>query len=120
MPNIFGEDIAGLLNTELGPLLFNVTLRRLILGKRRSTNLTEKKQSTQDVVGRGFVSDYKAYLIDGTIIQRGDRMVTILGASLPSGVIPRANNKTIIENETKTIIHVDRDPAGATYKCQVR
>ena len=119
MPNIFGADIAGEINKALGPLVFSVTLIRATGGSRTSANLTEKKQTTSTVTGKGFVDDYDARLIDGTIIKRGDRKVVILGDSL-GGVVPVPNDQTTIEGETKTIINVTRDPAGATYECQVR
>jgi hypothetical protein len=120
MPDIFGEDIAGQINRELGPLVFDVTLSSVTGGIRSTTNLTSKTSTKTNYVGKGFVDDYEDRYIDGTIIRRGDRKVIILGASLPSGVVPKPTDQTIIEGETKTIVNVTRDPAGATYECQVR
>jgi hypothetical protein len=119
MPDIFGADIAGELNKALGPLVFPMTLTQ-VTGGGRQTNPTGKSEFTTDYDCKGFVDDYEARYIDDTIIQRGDRKVVILGASLPTGVIPKPTDKTVIEGETKVVINVTRDPAGATYECQVR
>lgn len=119
MPDIFGEDIAGQINKELGPLVFPVILTKSS-AFRNTTDSTDQSVVTVDHAGKGFVADYEDRFVDGTIIQRGDKQVIILGASLPSGIIPKPNDKTTIESEVKVIINVERDPAGATYTCQVR
>lgn len=118
-PDIFGVDMAGKINEELGPLVFDITLTVVTVGTRvASTEGTQPTEATHTV--KGFVGDYKDREIDGEIIQRGDRKVIILGGSLPSGVVPKQNDKTTIGGETRRIQNIQRDPAAATYKCQVR
>jgi hypothetical protein len=121
MPDIFGANIAGKLNSAMGSKLFAVTLVQTVNGVRTpgdSTAGTNPVATTY--TGRGFVDDYTTRQIDGTIIRQGDRKVSILGASLPAGVVPRPGDRTTIEGEAKAVINVTRDPAGALYECQVR
>lgn len=117
-PNIFGANIAGLIAQNLGPLVFDVTLISVV-PTERGLNLTGGNNPTEtSYVVKGFVSDYKDWQIDGTIIKNGDRIVTLLGGTLPAGVIPQVGDKITAEGLTKTVVQVNRDPAGATYECQ--
>lgn len=119
MPNIFKADIAGEIGGALGPLTFSLTLTKSEPGNRSSvtsgTNPSETSYS-----GKGFIDDYRDSRIDGTIIKRGDRVVTILGATISA--VPEPNDVIHIEDKDWTIVDggVKRDPAGATYECQVR
>ena len=118
MPNIFNADIAGKLNQAMGSLVFDIVLikRR---DSERAQNLTGGRDSVETSYScKGFVDDYKEYQIDGTLVKRGDRKVVILGGSFSQ--IPEVNDFTVAEDETRKIINVTRDPAGATYECQVR
>lgn len=120
MPNIFNANIAKQIYREFRKHTFKVTLEKITGGTRSSSNPTSRTQSTTTYTGRGFVDDYETKHIDGTIVLQGDRKVIIFGASLPSSVVPKPGDRTTIESETKTIVNVIRDPAGATYECQVR
>lgn len=119
-PNIFGADIAGKILKGLGPLVFDVTLKSTTQGARGVALTGGTNPSSVDYTVKGFVSDYTEYQIDGTIIQKGDRVVVILGASLPDGVIPKPDDQVVAEGKTGVVINVTRDPAGATYQCQWR
>ena len=120
MPDIFKKDIAGKINDKLGPLVFDYTLHVVTEGTR-GANLTGGTNPTEtDHTVKGFVDDYRDREIDGTIIQRGDRKITLLGGSLPSGVVPKVQDKVTAEGIKWTIVNVMRDPAGATYECQSR
>lgn len=123
MPDIFKADIAGKINKALGNLVFDLTLTKVETGTRTPGALTGGTNPTETGhTVKGFVDEYKDYQIDGTLIQRGDRKVVILGGSLSSGVIPEPGDKITAEGQTRTIVEdgVKRDPAGATYTCQVR
>lgn len=118
MPNIFNANIAGQIAQAMGPLLFPLTLIKRTASTRGEltggVNSREERYS-----GRGFIDDYRDSRIDGTIIKVGDRVVTIMGASI--AVTPDPDDQIIIEGRTWTIVGpVRRDPAGATYECQVR
>ena len=121
MPDIFKADIAGEIYMGFKGLVFDITLTKVAPGTRTPGTLTGGTNPVEtDYTGRGFTDDYEDYQIDGTIIQRGDRKVVIFGASLPSGIIPTPNDKTTAESVERVIVNVERDPAGATYLCQVR
>jgi hypothetical protein len=118
MPNIFNADIAGKLNKAMGSLLFDVVLTKRT-SSLRSQNLTAGIDTIErQYTGRGFVEDYTEDQIDGTRVQVGDRKITILGASIT--VVPEIGDSLTIEGATYIIVHIRRDPAGATYECQSR
>lgn len=123
MPDIFGENIAGEIYNEMKELVFDITLTKVEPGSRTPGSLTggTNPTGTSHTV-KGFVDEYQDRHIDGTLIQRGDRKIVILGGSLPSGTVPEPSDKITAEGETRTIVEdgVKRDPAGATYICQVR
>lgn len=123
MPDIFGADIAGKIHNALKGKVFDITLTKVAPGTRTPGSLTggtNPAETTHTV--KGFVDEYQDKHIDGTLIKRGDRKVVILGGSLPSGTVPEPSDKITAEGETRTIVEdgVKRDPAGATYICQVR
>jgi hypothetical protein len=118
MPDIFKAKIAQQLNKGMGKLLFPITLTRKDVSLRPD-NLTDGVSSVETTYsGRGFMVDYRASQIDGTLVQVMDRQVIILGGSL--SVVPQSGDLVVSEGKQYTIIHVNRDPAGATYTCQVR
>jgi fructose-1-phosphate kinase PfkB-like protein len=123
MPDIFGEDIAGKIYQGLKGKVFDITLTKVEPGTRTPGSLTGGTNPVETAhTVKGFVDHYQDRHIDGTLIQRGDRKIIILGGSLPSGVVPEPSDKLTAEGETRAIVEdgVTRDPAGATYTCQVR
>lgn len=118
---LFGQDIAGLLNKNMGKLLPQITLTKTSTGARSSTSPSAGPTvSESNSPGRGILDSYRDNQYDDTIIKRGDRKVMILGDSLPSGVVPEPNDKITAEGREFVIVGVDRDPDAATYTCQVR
>ena len=121
MPDLFGVDIAKAVNDGLGKGLLAATLTVVTPGTRTSGGLTSGTQpTTVDHTARGFLDDYEDRHIDGTVIQRGDRICVLLGASISGGAIPSAGDRVTIESETFNIVNVKRDPAAASYTMQVR
>ena len=117
MPDIFGAGIAKEIGKALGPLTFPLTLVKIKTSTRG--DVTGGVNSIETPYnGKGFIDDYRDSRIDGTIVKVGDRVVTILGATIP--VEPEPNDEVTIEGRKWRIIRVARDPAGATYDCQVR
>ncbi|MHA1859155.1 MAG: hypothetical protein ACTSUU_06890 [Candidatus Thorarchaeota archaeon] len=117
MPNIFGANIDREIANALGPLVFSLTLTKSEPSTR--TDVTDGRTNVEtSYIGRGFIDDYRDSRIDGTIILTGDRVVTILGASI--SIVPEPEDTVNIEGQNWKIIKVARDPAGATYECQVR
>jgi len=66
------------------------------------------------------VSDYRAGQIDGTLIQKGDRKVLLIAESGSAALVPSSGDRITVEGATYFIVSVGRDPAVATYPCQVR
>jgi len=121
MPDLFGIDIAGIVAGAMADGLLPVTLTKVIPGQRDPADLSSgTKNSTRKYPCRGFIQDYQTRQIDGDIIKMGDRQVLILGATLPSGVVPEPDDLATCEGRTYTLKYVRRDPAAATYTCQGR
>lgn len=119
MPDIFKANIAGRIKSALGPLVFDVTLIKVAAGTRTPGALTAGTNPTEtSYTCKGFVDEYNLEQIDGQVVQQGDRKVSILGASV--SVVPAVGDKVVAESETRRILYVRRDPAGALYECQVR
>jgi hypothetical protein len=121
MPRLFGVDIAAEINRGLGPGLLDATLTVVTGAARTAGSLTGgTNPTTTSHTAKGFLDDYKDFQIDGTIVQRGDRMVVLLGASIDPAAVPTAGDRVTIEGESFNIVNVERDPAAATYTMQVR
>lgn len=120
IPNIFGANIAQEINSAMGTLLFPVNLFKI------STQRNEADPTINDTIstthqGRGFAETKMNSNISGTVVSVTRKTVSILGASLPDGVVPSPGDKVEIEGETSTIVDngVARDPAGALFICVV-
>lgn len=74
-----------------------------------------------------LVTDYSDYRRQTLGIPATDRQVLVLGASLPSGIIPAQGHKITAPDPAKgmamtafDVIAKTGDPAGALYKLQAR
>ena len=118
----FGVDIAAEILSALGPGIPAATLIVRTLGAEDPANLTAGRPIVETSHAcKAFLDTYDAKRFGETIIQQGTRVVVILGDSLPSGVVPKDEDRMIVEGET---LHVTgpivRDPAAATYVAEVR
>lgn len=69
----------------------------------------------------GIVREYDANRIDGTIIRREDRRISLLIATLPSGVEPKPGDTITIDGATYNVLEgVERDAAKFMFTCQGR
>ena len=125
MPNLFGLDIANIVNnaiTSAGGVL-DVTLIKVTSGTRDPSNITGGLRPTEapQLVCKGFIENKTERRIGDTIVSQGGEFVSILGASIPDQtVVPEANDKVIVENTTYRIIEItQRDPAAALYVMRV-
>lgn len=120
MPSPFlGVDIAGILAANVQVIA--ATLIKVTATTRDPSNLSSGTHPVQTShSARGFVEDYKDGKIDGTIIRRGDRKVTLFAATINPAAVPTPNDQVTIEGRTYIVVAVTRDPAGATFACQVR
>lgn len=120
MPELFGIDIAALVAQEIGPGLKDVTLSVVTPGIRNPNEPTAGVNSTiVSHIGKGVVLDYEDSEVDGTIVQRGDRQVLLIADTFPN-VVPSTTDRITAEGRTYNVINIERDPAAATYTCQVR
>ena len=118
---LFGVDIAGALNTALGPLLPSMTLTKVLPGTRSASDPSAGTQPTSRAYPcKGILDTYRTSQIDQTIVKQGDRKALLLGDSLPSGVVPAPGDTVTAEGAVFTVVAVERDPDAATYTCQVR
>lgn len=71
---------------------------------------------------KGLPVDTRVLMRDGTLIAGVDRVIRILGATLPAGITPAPGDAITLEGTTSRIVAegVSRDPASATYLCQCR
>lgn len=120
--SLFGIDLAGEINNQLGSLLLPVTLTKVAAGSRTSSSLTGGVNPISTAYScRGFIEDYSEYSQANGLVQVGERKVTILGGSLSAGIIPEPNDRVTIEGVEYYITGpIIRDPAGATYTCKVK
>lgn len=116
---LFGANIAGDIAKALGPLLLPGKLLSKSPGTR-TTSTGGRNPKTATATFRGILDSYKDSQIDGTIIKKGDRMILMLGDTLPTGRIPEPNDEAEIEGSRFKIVAVDRDPDAASYVCQAR
>lgn len=68
---------------------------------------------------RGLVKTWKRVMLGGTLVQAGDRVALLLGATLGAAA-PKIGDKITIEGVTSRVIDIERDPASATYACLTR
>lgn len=123
MARLFGRDMAGIMGRALGKHLLPATLTKNTPGTVDpdatidGTNPTER-----NLPCKGFIESFQDNQIDGTIILRSDRKVTILGATVSGRIAPEPNDDLTIEGTTYKIVPdgVSRDPAAATYVCHCR
>lgn len=120
--NLFNANISGLLAKHLGPKLAQMYLIKVVPGTRDTTDPSAGLPLTRRTVPcKGILEDFKLSQIDGTIIQKGDRMALILGDTLPKGIVPEANDEFKAEGKVHTVVGIPtRDPDAASYILQLR
>ena len=117
--DIFGIDIAGIINDALGDSMFDQVLIKSVK--------TEDPDDSTKIVSvdtsypcKGFVDVFEDKWVNGTTVKVTDRKIIILGASLQTGIEPEPGDTITAEGKNFTIVDdgVKRDPAAATYECQ--
>lgn len=123
MPKLFGIRIDKLINDNVGPL-FQGVLYQDIGGTRDPLNPTAGPVggSARPHTFEGLTQFYRDNEVDNELILHEDRKVLIKTLSLRPAVVPVAGMRLTIEDSVGTfqVIRVNRDPASATYLCQVR
>lgn len=123
---LFGVDIAGLIHQHISPGVNRVVLRQFT-NQKRAGILEPPIPRPSDNECRGFIEHFADDKIDNQNILRDDRIVTIIGDSLPDGVIPKTDDRvTVYEDGVaeppvyRVLDLIDRDPAAATYQIHAR
>lgn len=114
--------LPALLANALGgaQLTVDVTLTKVTPGTRSGADpLAGTAPTSTAYACKGFVAEYEARQVDGSIIRAGDRQVIIMGATL-AGVAPAPSDHVTVDGERYVVVRVERDPAAATYTCQAR
>lgn len=121
MPKLFGVDFEAVMAKELGPRLIPAILIKYAYVVRVDGALTAGRPRTgTSHNGRGVIQDYTDEQKKNTLILKEDRLALLLSGTFTSGVKPEAGDEITIEEKTYSVVAVARDPAGATYLCQVR
>lgn len=122
---LFGLDIGSIVNRAVSAAggVTPLTLRRVTVGARSASNPTgglPERVTTSS--GQGILESFSDTQVDGTLIERGDRSVLILAASLNPNIVPTPGDEIVIDGFTGRIVPngVRQDPAAATYTCQIR
>ncbi len=121
MANLFGVDIAGIIDGAMSSGLLPATLHSIAIGTRTAGDPTAgTNPTTTDHACRGIQDDYNENEIDGDLVRVGDRKILLIGNSIAELVVPKPNDEVTIEGRRYTVVRVKRDPAAATYLCQGR
>ncbi len=119
MADLFGLDIAGIINDEIagsGGVLTG-TLNKITPGTRTGGSLTD---GTNPVITghtfKGFV-ETREKRRKGQVSGDPVSVVTVLGASVSPAAVPEVNDSVILEGVTYTLTELlSRDPAAAVYE----
>lgn len=123
MPKLFGLDIAKIVNDSIAGAggVLDGTLTKITPGTRTSGSLTggtnpvETSHAFKGFIDRGSETRFAGQLqtVDGEV-------VSILGASLPSGVMPEVNDRVTLEGKEYDLVRLlRRDPAAALFEYEV-
>lgn len=122
MANLFGMNIAGIINAEIANAggVLKGTLTKVSPGKRTAGSLTGgTNPATKSYSFNGFV-ETREVRRTGQVGASPGAVLTVLGASVPSGVVPEVNDTALIEGITYTLVElIKRDPAAAVYEFRV-
>ena len=111
----------------MGSGVLDATLTKSTPGTRTPGNLTGGTQPTEVTYPcRGFVDTRKVRFLNGTLVRDGSKVVVLIGDTINGGdpaSAPAPGDKITIESVQYLVPAdgtIDRDPAAATYTCEVR
>ena len=118
---LFGIDIAKIVHDNLKGGLLPGTLTRYTAGTRTPGQVTGGLNPTTTVhTFEGIFEEYSNSQIDGTRVVEGDRKVLIIAESIDPLTVPQTGDDLVLEGDSVSVVKVGKDPANATYVCQVR
>ena len=120
--DLFGVDIAGIVHDNISDGILSATLTQRIEREPDESNLTAPPASTYaDHPCNGFTDGFTLEEVGQNDVLKDDRKITIIGDSLPAGIIPQKGDKIFIEDLSFDVLGIiDRDPAAATYLVHAR
>lgn len=110
--------IASAVAAGLSSIMLDATLTRATTTGGNAWDTSSGTTTTATYACKGFVEDYAAREVDGTLVQANDRKVTVLAKTL--AVTPVPEDKITISGATYRVISVKSDPAQATFTMQGR
>lgn len=115
---LFGVDISGLINANIGPGVNDAVLIKVNEGTRTAGNLSAGRSTSETRHPcKGFVDPIRTNQIDGTLVRSTDTNVNLVGDSIAGLAVPQANDRVLILGKEYEIIAVQVDPALALYQC---
>lgn len=115
---LFGVDISGIINKNIGPGVNECTLIKVTKGTRTAGNLTGgTNPTTTQHSARGFIDKLDRNRIEGTLVEEADSQVNLVGDSIAGGVRPSPGDRILIRGTTYNVLSVDVDPADALFEC---
>lgn len=124
MPKLFGLDIAKLVATSIAGAggVLDATLIITANGTRNPSDLTAGTNVTETSYPcKGFVDEYGTKNAKGDLVHQVEWKVSLLGATLPEGIVPVPSARVTIDGGDLTIIGpVSADPAEALYTFKAR
>lgn len=124
---LFGVDISGLIKANIGPGVLDAILVKVGESIPTSAPLTGPgSPTTTSYPCKGFIDMQRDRFTGGTLLRSGSRMVVLIGDTIDNGnpaTAPAPGDRIIIESTTFVIPDdgvIGRDPAAATYECEVR
>lgn len=119
---LFGVDISGLINSNIGPGVNDAILISVTPGSRTGGQLTGGTNPTSvSTPCKGFLDVLNRNRLVGTLVADGDVVIALIGDSISGGSIaPEPGDQITILSKTYEVITVDTDPAKAVYNCVSR
>ena len=121
MPELFGLDLAGIINDAMGADVLQGTLQKKVQIARDPARLTGGRNGgfATGVPFNGFFEERAESNKGGTLTRLQGKVISVLGGSLPAGTIPQSGDRLTLEGASYIISKTARDPAAALYECQV-
>lgn len=120
---LFGQDISGAVKRAMASGLPAATLRKPSYSAVSAAAPTAAPTvSFRSYPCRGFEEQAATVRRAGTAVATGERVVILIGDTLPAGIRPGPGDRITILGETLEIVGdgVSNDPARATYTCICR
>ena len=104
--------------------MLDATLISVAAGTRTGNLTGGTNPTSTSYPCRGFIDTQAVRFRNGTLVRDGSKVVVLIGDTINNGnTAPKPGDQITIEGTTYTIPddgEIDRDPAAATYTCEVR